>query len=103
MGISIGDVFLGLRATPGTFRKDVVSESERAGREGGRTLGEHLKRGFKVAAAAGGAALGAVALQQLKVNEAVAAFRAETGATAEEAERAGRAINAMAGRNLQSI
>lgn len=54
-----------------------------------------------LAGLSGGLAL--VTKNLLELDQIQAEFAADTGATAEEAERAGKAINAMAGRNLQPM
>lgn len=74
-----------------------------AGKKAAKGYGEALKVGLKVAAGVASAAFALATKGALELENATASFRAETGATAEAAKRAGQAINAMAGRNLASI
>jgi len=82
----------------------LANQAKQAGDAMGKTMGQSLGTTLKqtaFAALAGAAAIATVGLREL--DEVTSEFRRETGATAEEAERAGKAINAMAGRNLQGM
>jgi hypothetical protein len=108
-GSLVGQLALGVKADLERFRADLRSGATKAGDEVGSTLGARIKA--RLSAADLGTTFGAtlraslegLTARQLQLDEAAAAFARETGASADEAERASRAINAMAGRNLQSI
>jgi hypothetical protein len=107
-GISIGEVFISLRADKGTFERDADAEAAKAGEKAGNTFGDRFggivtKLGAGIAAGFGAALAAGVGSRLAELEKATASFRAETGATAEEAERAGQAINRMAGDNLQPL
>lgn len=69
----------------------------------GVAIGNGIKAGVKVVAA-GATALFAIATKgALELQQVQADYTAETGATADEANRAAKAINNMAGRNIQPL
>lgn len=103
--MNIGDIFLRVLADVEGFQADVVDKAGKAGDAAGLTLGQRMGAAVKANGAkliggalalAGGIAI--KGLQELRSIEAE--FRAETGATADEATRAGKAILAMSGRNI---
>jgi phage-related minor tail protein len=111
---SIADLFVGLfleKGAEGKLRAEVTKTAEKAGDEAGLTMGQRLGRGAAKGLKTGITAIGAAAAVGLglatkgviELEEVTASFRAETGATEEEAKKAGKAINAMAGRNLQPL
>jgi hypothetical protein len=107
-GPNIGDVMLRVLADMAGFETEVVKEAQKTGDKAGQTMSQRL--GSSLKANAGKVFFGAMSLAAgvatkgvLELEEATASFRAETGATAEEAEAAGKAINAMAGRNIQPL
>ncbi|HEX5013020.1 MAG TPA: phage tail tape measure protein [Candidatus Limnocylindrales bacterium] len=102
--MNIGDLFYTLRAKS----DQLMVDAKRAGEASAQTFGQGLAAGLR--SSIGKAVLGSLAAggalatkNLLELQEIQADFRAETGATAEEAERAGKAINAMSGRNLQPM
>lgn len=69
----------------------------------GYRIGQAIGTGIKVVATASTALFAIAAKGAIELQNVQADFTAETGATAAEAERAGKAINAMSGRNMQGI
>lgn len=100
---SIADVFL--RTLLDT--KELMVDAQKAGDQAGQTMGSRMSKGLAVGLRAGlGVVAGAAGLATkglLELEQITADFTAETGATAEEAKRAGQAINEMAGRNIQPM
>jgi len=88
--VNIGDLFLSLLADGSRLEKDVVQEADKAGKAGGRTLGQRLKAGLSAQGigTALGAAFGGVAAAGLKMGDSVDAaydsIRIGTGKTGEE-------------------
>lgn len=95
--------------------KQFVADAARAGDEAGaaasRTMGSRVKNGLSLALTTGTKLLGAGAAAAfgiatkgaLEMENATARYRAETGATAEEAKAAMTAVNAIAGRQRASL
>lgn len=106
--LNIGDIFFAFRAASEQLVADAKVAGAKAGEVAGdaanATLGKRLATGAKVigAAIAGGLTVALVG-RMAALERATADFRKETGATAKEAERASKAINDMAGRNLQPV
>lgn len=105
---SIGDVMLRVLADFAGFEGEVTKGAQKAGDKAGEAMSKSMSSRLK--SNAGKVVLGGIAVAAgiatkgiLELEEVTASFRAETGATAEEAERAGKAINAMAGRNIQPL
>jgi hypothetical protein len=102
--MNVGEIWSALRIDGAQAKKDAAKAGSEAGATAGKSAGTAIKKGMAVL---GGAISGALSIALVgrfaALERAQAEFRRETGATAEEAERAGKAINAMAGRNLQSI
>ena len=100
---SILDLFFSAHLDDTMVLKEARASGDKVGQVlGGRAssaLGIALKGGLGVIA--GGAAIAARGLAEL--DTITAKFAADTGASAEEAKRAGQAINEMAGRNLQPL
>jgi hypothetical protein len=106
--VNIGDVFLRILADDLGFRADVVKKAEAAGDAAGVTLGQAMGAAIKKHGAQliGGtlALVGAIATRGiLELQNLTADFRAETGATADEADRAGKAILGMSAHNIQPM
>lgn len=102
----VGDLWFGIKAEWDEFQAEIAKRGPKAGQQ----LGDGVGKGFNVGKVAvglfGTAAAGAFALATkgaAELDNAQAKLQATTGMTAEEAKKAGEAINAMAGRNLQSI
>ncbi len=93
------------------FVAEAAKAGKRAGEASGKAMGGSLSStlkatvgtGFKVLASGAALALGAATKGALQLEDATARYRAETGATAEEAERAGKAINRVAGDQRMSL
>lgn len=67
-------------------------------------MGHAIRDNFGKVIAAGGALVGGIMLKGLaELNQSAADFRAETGATADEADRAKKAILEMSGKNIQPL
>lgn len=106
--MNIGDLFLRILADDSTFKAELAQKAAAAGDEAGATLGQRMGAAIKtngVKIIGGALALaGGIAIKgMLELQHIVADFRAETGATAEEADRAGKAILAMSGHNIQPM
>ena len=69
----------------------------------GYRIGAAIGTGIKVVATASTALFAIAAKGAIELQNVTADFQAQTGATAAEADRAGKAINAMSGRNIQGI
>lgn len=93
------------------FVAQAVKAGEKAGDQAGQTMGQRLAKGvrsalgpgLKVAAAGAAAVFGVATRGAIEMEDAMARYRAETGATAEEAKRALGAVNQIAGRQQQSL
>jgi hypothetical protein len=105
--VKIADVFFRGLLDDSLLQVDAVKAGDKAGQAMGtrmsKTLGSALSVGLKAGfgVLAGGAAIALKGITAL--DDITAKFAADTGATAEEAKAAGKAINAMGGRNLQSL
>lgn len=101
---SIGDLFFTFRGDDGQLQVD----ASKAGDKAGQTLGQRLSAGAKTGAKAGlvglgagaGALFGIAAKGGAELTETVAKYRAETGATAEEAEAAQASIGKLYRNNI---
>lgn len=97
---SIGDLFFTFRGDDGQLQVD----AGKAGNKAGQTLGQRLSAGAKVGlvglGAAGGALFGIASKGGAELTETVAKYRAETGATAEEAEAAQASIGKLYRNNV---
>lgn len=98
----IGDLLFRLLADDSGFEADVVKKADKAGAAAEKSLGARLAgtlktEGLRIFAAASTAAFGLATKGALELQNATARFRAETGASAEEAARAGKIINKVAG------
>ena len=105
---SIADVFISAILDDKKFLGDVADTGAKGGDAAGKSFsqrfGQVVKTGAKAAVGGFGVALGAAVVSRFaQLERATADFRRETGATADEANRASKAINDMAGRNLQSV
>ncbi len=105
---SIGDVFLRVLADFADFEADVVRKADAAGDKAGKSMSQRLGQGLKANAgkvfgATMALGFGIATKGLLELQNVTAEFAAETGASADEADRAGKAINNMAGRNLQPM
>lgn len=104
----IGDVLLRLLADDTGFAADVEKKADAAGAKAEASLGARVGGALKTNGLKlfGAAATGAFALATagaLKLQDATARFRAETGASADEAERMGKVINKVAGDERMSL
>lgn len=86
----------------------VQKEAAKAGDEGAKTLGQKLSGGLKtegvrIFGAVASAAFGLATKGALELENATARFRAETGASADEAAAAGKVINKVAGDERLSL
>ena len=106
--MNIGAVFLQLLADGSKLTPQVESEAAKAGDAGAKTLGQKLSGGlkgeaFKVLGAAATAAFGIASKGALELENIQARIRAETGATADEAIAAAKAVNKVAGDERMSL
>jgi hypothetical protein len=106
--VNIADLFLRILADDTEFAADLVKKAGAAGDTAGATLGQRMgnavkQNGAKIIAGVLAAGVGIAVKGLLELQNITADFRAETGATADEADRAGKAINAMSGRNIQPV
>lgn len=97
---SIGDLFFTFRGDDGQLQVD----AGKAGNKAGQTLGQRLSAGAKVGlvglGAGAGALFGVAAKGGAELTETVAKYRAETGATAAEAEVAQASISKLYRNNV---
>src|SRR3990172_6312207 len=97
---SIGDLFFTFRGDDGQLQVD----ASKAGDKAGQTLGQRLSAGAKVGlvglGAGAGALFGVAAKGGAELTETVAKYRAETGATAQEAEAAQASIGKLYRNNI---
>ncbi|MEK6720532.1 MAG: phage tail tape measure protein [Chloroflexota bacterium] len=97
---SIADLFFQFRGDDSQLQVD----ASKAGDKAGQTLGQRLSAGAKVGlvglGAGAGALFGIASKGGAQLTEAVAAYRAETGATAEEAEIAQASIGKLYRNNV---
>jgi hypothetical protein len=105
---SLFDVFGRLLLEDKQFQADAVKSGEAAGDAVAKSMGQRLSAGLKkygtrVLGAGLAAGFGLASKGLLELQNVTADFAAETGASADEADRAGKAINAMAGRNIQPL
>lgn len=105
---AIADLFAKLLLDDTGFESATVKSAAAAGEKGGVAMSKSLGAALRANAGkiiAGGlaAGIGLATKGLLQLEEIQAEFQAQTGATAEEAEKAGKAINAMAGSNIQSM
>jgi hypothetical protein len=106
--VNIGDLFLRVLAEFKDFDTDVEKHAASAGDKAGATLGSRMgsavKDNFGKVIAAGGALVGGIMLKGIQeLNSFAADFRVQTGATADEADRAKVAILHMSGDNIQPL
>jgi len=109
--VNIGDVFLRVLAEMAGFETEVQRKAQAAGDRAGQTMGQRIGSTLKGAApkivaglgaaAAAGLSAGVVVIGQL--DQAMAEFRAETGATEEEVKSASASILELSRSNLQGI
>lgn len=81
----------------------VEKEYAKTGERAGKALSKGVTTGLKVLAGASATAFAFATKGVVELDSVVADFTADTGASADEAGRAGKAINAMAGRNIQPV
>lgn len=105
--MTIGDVYLALRADGARFSVEAERQAKEAGDRAGKTLGARIGKAAGVALKGGLAVVSAGAAiatrGMVELDDAVAEFTADTGASAEEAEHARKSINAMSSRNVQPV
>src|SRR5688572_29522116 len=99
------DVLLSLGGDLGPWKQSLSEAEKLAEGTGQRTAKSLLTPGnvMKGFGLVSSTAFGIAAAGAVKLENAMAKVRAETGITAQEADRAGKAINAMAGRNMQAV
>lgn len=107
-GVKLLDAFIRLLVDDSTVERDAAKAGSKAGDAAAKNMGEQLQSGLSKAIGKGlklgiAGILGAETKQVADLQRAMADFRAETGATAEEARAAGKAINELSGDNLQPI
>lgn len=113
MSRSLFDVFgrLLLEGDGKEFVAQAKAAGAKAGDAAGQSMGQRVSStlktafagGIKVVAGAASAAFGVATKGALEMENATARYRAETGATAEEAQAALRAANSIAGSQRQSL
>lgn len=102
MPLTVADAAIAIGGDLTGYDRSLVDAERRATTAGERITGAVkgvAKAGLTVVAAGAGVALKGL----LELDAIQADFAASTGATADEAARAGKAINEMAGRNLQPM
>ena len=97
---SIGDLFFLFRGDDGQLQVDAGKAGDRAGQTLGQRLSAGAKAGLVGLGVAGGALFGIAAKGGAELTEAVAKYRAETGATAAEAEAAQASIGKLYKNNV---
>src|SRR6186997_2759853 len=106
-GLNIGDVFMKVLADMSGFSADVQKQAAKAGDQAGTTFGQRMKKGMSVGLTAvgtgAGVLFGVAARGAAVLTDAMAAFQAETGATAEELESARKSVLALSATNIQSF
>lgn len=101
---SIADVFFKALLDTAQLQVDAVKAGNKAGETMGQKMSAGLKSGLKTAAFAGLTAGLAIATKGvIELENVTADFTAQTGVAGEEAKAAGKAINEMAGSNLQPM
>lgn len=102
--MKIADVFFQALLDDGKLQVDAIKAGDKAGQGLGGSMSARLKTAIKTTAFTALAAGAAIATKGLtELNSITSEFAAATGASADEAAAAGKAINAMAGRNLQPM
>jgi hypothetical protein len=105
--VKVGDIFYALHALGDEFQAEVVKQGEIAGDKAGATLGQRMTKavtGVLRVGLAGVAAAAAIATGGMKeLDDTVAEFTTDTGASADEADRARKAILEMSSRNIQPM
>jgi phage-related minor tail protein len=105
--MTIGDLLFALGIDGSRLEQDVTKEAQKAGDAGASTMTKRLSLGLKAGAAAIGTAVAGMFAFALKGSAELTSiendFQSETGASAEEAKRAGQVINKVAGENQLSL
>lgn len=103
-GAKIADVFFRALLDDHQLAVDAVKAGDKAGQSLGASMSRRIAGVLKTTAFTGLAAASAIAGKGLLELQGITAdFTAATGASADEAKRAGEAINEMGGRNLQPL
>lgn len=104
---SIADLFFTFRGDDGQLRLDAAKAGEVAGQTLGQRMSSGMKAGMKAGlvglGAAGGALFGVAAKGGAELTETVAKYRAETGATAQEAQAAQASIGKLYRNNVEGF
>lgn len=104
---SIADLFFTFRGDDGQLRLDAAKAGEVAGQTLGQRMSSGMKAGMKAGlvglGAAGGALFGVAAKGGAALTETVAKYRAETGATAQEAQAAQASIGKLYRNNVEGF
>lgn len=106
--MNIGSVFLSLLADDSKLAPQVEDAAQKAGDAGAKTLGQKLAgglktNGIKAFGAVASAAFGIATKGALELEDVQARITAETGASADEAKKAAKAINSIAGDERTSL
>lgn len=106
--MDIGSIFLKILANDTGFEADLVKKAQKAGDAAGMNLGQRMgaavqKHGAQLISGALTAGIGLMTKGLIGLEDVTAKFAATTGVSADEADRAGKAINAMSGRNIQPL
>ncbi|HSW41750.1 MAG TPA: phage tail tape measure protein, partial [Patescibacteria group bacterium] len=100
---SIGDLFFSFRGDDAALQVDAGKAGDKAGQTLGQRLSGGAKAGLVAVGAAGGALFGIAAKGGAELTQTVAQFRAQTGATAEEAEAAQASISRLYQGNIEGF
>src|SRR3972149_5808327 len=97
---SIGDLFFTFRGDDGQLQVDAAQAGDKAGQRRAAGAKAGAKAGLVGLGAGGGALFGIASKGGAELTETVAKYRAETGATAEEAEAAQASIGKLYRNNI---
>lgn len=105
--MNIGDIFVSLRADGAGFKKDVEKAASDGGDAAGKSFtqrfGSQIRTGASAVALGAGALFAAATKGALEMQDAVAKYRAETGASEEDAKAAINAANELSKTHLQTF
>lgn len=101
--MNIGDLYFSLRGDDKQLIIDATKGGEAAGKAAGTKLQAGINAGMRLVGAAAGALLGIALKGGQELLAATAAYRTETGATAEEAEVAQKSIGRLYQTNTQGL
>lgn len=101
--MNIADLYFLFRGDDKQLVADATKGGEAAGKAGGAKLSAGLTAGMRLVGSAAGALFGIALKGGQELLQATAAYRAETGATAEEAEAAQKSISRLYQTNTQGF